>query len=103
MQGYSGSSLDRVLESTSRRVMTPEKREVEQMAAAYRTLTFQVCCCCWCIQPALFAGTGHFLDRPVADLPGLWTSLYMQGGVWEVMEGPGVGAGPIPWSWDLKG
>ena len=25
------------------------------------------CCCCWCIQPALFAGTGHFLDRPVGD------------------------------------
>ena len=25
------------------------------------------CCCCWCwfIQPALFAGTGHFQDRPI--------------------------------------
>ena len=22
-------------------------------------------CCCWCIQPALLAGTGHLLDRPV--------------------------------------
>ena len=25
------------------------------------------CCCCLCIQPALLAGTGHFLDRPVGE------------------------------------
>ena len=31
------------------------------------------CCCCWCIQPALVAGTGHILNRPVA--PNQPTSL----------------------------
>ena len=34
-----------------------------------RALISCCCCCCWCIQPALFAGSGHFLDRPVGEIP----------------------------------
>ena len=43
-----------------------EERETYLGMRGHELLLNYPGCCCWCIQPALFAGTGHFLDRPVA-------------------------------------